>query len=165
MTEFSLRVLFTHIQGPKASTVAFFPTRKRPQQNSPEGRGDALRHEPLHQLEATGMEFATDMPIKARHAGVRIAKLPITYYPRTEGAPSKLESFSDGWRHVEYILTYTPKHLYLCHGLALIAHGVTLMAIALINAQNYQPGKAKATSLTKRLTRHVAYRIKDMIRN
>jgi hypothetical protein len=39
-------------------------------------------------LEATGMEFATDMLIKARHAGLRIVETPITYYPRAEGAPS-----------------------------------------------------------------------------
>jgi hypothetical protein len=87
------------------------------------------------------MEFATDMLIKARHTGLRIAELPITYYPRTEGAPSKLKSFRDGWRHVEYILTYTPKHLYLYPGLALIILGVALMAAALINAQiGYSPG-------------------------
>jgi hypothetical protein len=42
-------------------------------------------------LEATGMEFATDMLIKARHAGLRIAEVPITYYPWAEGAPSKLK--------------------------------------------------------------------------
>ncbi|MGC9079838.1 MAG: hypothetical protein ACP5G1_03820 [Nanopusillaceae archaeon] len=57
------------------------------------------------------MEFATDMLIKARQAGLRIAEAPITYYPRPEGSPSKLKSLRDGWRHVEYILTYTPKHL------------------------------------------------------
>jgi glycosyltransferase involved in cell wall biosynthesis len=92
-------------------------------------------------LEATGMEFATDMLIKARHAGLRIAEVPITYYPRAEGAPSKLKSFRDGWRHIEYILTYTPKHLYLYPGLALITLGIALMAIALINAQiGYSPG-------------------------
>ena len=40
-----------HIQGPKSGTVVFFPTRKRPQQNSPEGQGDALSHEPLHRTQ------------------------------------------------------------------------------------------------------------------
>jgi glycosyltransferase involved in cell wall biosynthesis len=92
-------------------------------------------------LEATGMEFATDMLIKARHAGLRIAEVPITYYPRAEGAPSKLKSFRDGWRHVEYILTYTPKHLYLYPGLALTTLGIALIATAIINAQiGYSPG-------------------------
>jgi len=87
------------------------------------------------------MEFATDMLIKVRHAGLRIAEAPITYYPRAEGAPSKLKSFRDGWRHVEYILTYTPKHLSLYPGLALTTLGITLIATALIDAQiGYSPG-------------------------
>jgi len=98
------------------------------------------------------------MLIKTRHAGLRIAELPITYYPRTEGAPSKLKSFSDGWRHVEYILTYTPKHLYLYPGLALIIFGVTFMAIALINAQiGYSPGIH--TSITGGMATIVGYNL------
>jgi glycosyltransferase involved in cell wall biosynthesis len=109
-------------------------------------------------LEATGMEFATDMLIKARHAGLRIAEVPITYYPRAEGAPSKLKSFRDGWRHVEYILTYTPKHLYLYPGLALITLGIALMAIALINAQiGYSPGIH--TSITGGMATIIGYNL------
>ena len=109
-------------------------------------------------LEATGMEFATDMLIKARHAGLRIAEVPITYYPRAEGAPSKLKSFRDGWRHIEYILTYTPKHLYLYPGLALITLGIALMAIALINAQiGYSPGIH--TSITGGMATIIGYNL------
>ena len=51
MTNFSVCVLLTHIQGPKAGTVAFIPTRKSPHQNSPEGQGDALSHEPRHRTQ------------------------------------------------------------------------------------------------------------------
>jgi glycosyltransferase involved in cell wall biosynthesis len=109
-------------------------------------------------LEATGMEFATDMLIKARHAGLRIAETPITYYPRAEGAPSKLKSFRDGWRHVEYILTYAPKHLYLYPGLALTILGIALMAIALINAQiGYSPGIH--TSITGGMATIIGYNL------
>ncbi|MGC9080047.1 MAG: glycosyltransferase family 2 protein, partial [Nanopusillaceae archaeon] len=87
------------------------------------------------------MEFATDMLIKARQAGLRIAEAPITYYPRPEGSPSKLKSLRDGWRHVEYILTYTPKHLYHYPGIALITAGILLMAIAALNITlGYSPG-------------------------
>jgi len=87
-----------------------------------------------------GHGIATDMLIKARHAGLRIAEVPITYYPRAEGAQSKLKSLRDSWRHVEYILTYTPKH-YLYPGLALLIAGIALMAIALLNAKTgYSPG-------------------------
>ncbi len=109
-------------------------------------------------LEATGMEFATDMLIKARHAGLRIAEIPITYYPRAEGATSKLKSFRDGWRHVEYILTYTPKHLYLYPGLALITLGIALMTIALVNAKiGYSPGVH--TSITGGMATIIGYNL------
>jgi len=74
-------------------------------------------------------------------------KSPTTYYPRAEGTQSKLKSLRDGWRHVEYILTYTPKHLYLYPGLALLIAGIALMAVALLNARvGYSPGIHTSTT-------------------
>ena len=54
-------------------------------------------------LKTPGMEFASEMVIKAVQAGLRIAEVPITYYPRK--GESKLHSFRDGWRHLRFMLS------------------------------------------------------------
>ena len=80
--------------------------------------------------EDSGIEFATNMLTKAPHTGLSTAEPTITYYPQEDGVPSKLESLRDGRRRVKHILTYTPKHIYLYPGLALITLRIALMAIA-----------------------------------
>ena len=54
-------------------------------------------------LKTTGMEFASEMLVEAKRAGLRISEVPISYRKRV-GAPSKLSSFRDGWRHIRYML-------------------------------------------------------------
>jgi hypothetical protein len=54
-------------------------------------------------LQTTGMEFASEMLVEARRAGLRIAEVPVSYR-RRRGAPSKLSSLRDGWRHVRYMI-------------------------------------------------------------
>ncbi len=61
---------------------------------------DALRR---IELRTTGMEFASEMLVEASRAGLRIAEVPISYR-RRRGAPSKLSSLRDGWRHVRYMI-------------------------------------------------------------
>ena len=56
------------------------------------------------QLQTTGMEFASEMVVKAAKTGLRIAEVPITYYPRK--GESKLHSFRDGWRHLRFMLGF-----------------------------------------------------------
>ena len=73
------------------------------------------------QLRTTGMEFASEMVIKAAKAELKIAEVPITYYPR-EGE-SKLRSFRDGWRHLRFMLLYSPTHLFLIPGFILFLLG------------------------------------------
>lgn len=75
-----------------------------------------------------GMEFASEMVIKASKAGLKIAEHPIIYYPR-EGR-SKLHSFRDGWRHLRFMLMYSPTHLFLIPGLLCLVIGL-LFTIAL----------------------------------
>ena len=72
-------------------------------------------------LRTTGMEFASEMVIKAAKAKLKITEVPITYYPR-EGE-SKLRSFRDGWRHLRFMLLYSPTHLFLIPGLILFLLG------------------------------------------
>lgn len=63
---------------------------------------------------ATGMEFASEMVIRAIRCGLRIAERDITYHPRM--GESKLRSFTDGWRHVRFMLLHSPTMLLLAPG-------------------------------------------------
>ncbi|MGO9246166.1 MAG: glycosyltransferase family 2 protein [Verrucomicrobiia bacterium] len=80
----------------------------------------------------SGMEFATEMIIKASLAGVRIAEVPITLHPdgRKTYAPH-LKTFRDGWRTIRFYLMYSPRWLFLMPGLLLIALGMVGYLLAL----------------------------------
>ncbi len=77
----------------------------------------------LH-LKSGGMEFASEMVIEAARKNVKIAEIPITYYPR-EGE-SKLSSFADGWRHLRFMMLYRPTPFLLGPGLIALAVGIIL---------------------------------------
>jgi glycosyltransferase involved in cell wall biosynthesis len=80
----------------------------------------------------TGMEFATEMIIKASVFGARITEVPITLHPdgRKAHAPH-LRTFRDGWRTLRFFLMYSPRWLFLIPGMFLIALGVAGYAVAL----------------------------------
>ncbi len=78
-------------------------------------------------LRCHGMEFASEMIIEAVRRGLRIKEVPITYYPRQ--GESKLSSFSDGWRHLKFMLLQTPKHLYYIPGSLLFVFGMSLVIL------------------------------------
>jgi glycosyltransferase involved in cell wall biosynthesis len=81
-------------------------------------------YERMH-LQTTGMEFASEMVINASKAGLKIAEVPITYHPR-EGE-SKLNSFQDGWRHLRFMLLYSPDWLFMIPGTVLFVLGLLLL--------------------------------------
>ena len=91
----------------------------------------ALRREslPALDLRTTGMEFASEMVIRASKAGLRIAQLPIEYHPR--GGESKLSSFRDGWRHLRFLLVHSPTHLFIIPGLAMSVLGALAAVMVL----------------------------------
>ncbi len=66
-------------------------------------------------LQTTGMEFASEMIIKAINHKLRIKQLPIAYYSRK--GTSKLNTFSDGWKHLRFMLLYSPLFLFFIPGL------------------------------------------------
>jgi glycosyltransferase involved in cell wall biosynthesis len=68
-------------------------------------------------LRTTGMEFASEMVIHSLIKKLKIAEVPITYYPRQ--GKSKLLGFRDAWRHVRFMLIYSPGYLFLLPGVAL----------------------------------------------
>jgi glycosyltransferase involved in cell wall biosynthesis len=81
------------------------------------------------QLRTTGMEFATEMVANAAHQQLRITEIPVVLYPDRRNRAPHLRSFRDGWRHLRFILTYAPDHLYLIPGGVLLLVGLLLQAL------------------------------------
>jgi len=88
-------------------------------------RRDALEALDLH---STGMEFASEMVFKAFRRKLSVSEIPIDYYPRV--GESKLNRFGDAWRHVRFMLLYSPSWLYFVPGVILLVIGI-VGAIAL----------------------------------
>jgi glycosyltransferase involved in cell wall biosynthesis len=80
----------------------------------------------------TGMEFATEMIIKASLYNARIAEVPVTLHPdgRKSHAPH-LKTFRDGWRTLRFFLMYSPRWLFLIPGILLITLGAIGYVVAL----------------------------------
>ena len=76
----------------------------------------------------TGMEFASEMVIKATLQGMRIWEVPITLYKDGRSRPPHLRSWRDGWRHLRFMLLYSPTWLFLVPGVFLLLVGVTFSA-------------------------------------
>jgi glycosyltransferase involved in cell wall biosynthesis len=90
----------------------------------------AVRREslPVLDLRTTGMEFASEMVIRAAKADLRITEVPIEYHPRA--GESKLSRFRDGWRHLRFLLVHSPTHLFVIPGAALALIGfLTMLAV------------------------------------
>lgn len=86
----------------------------------------AIRKETLNELKlkSGGMEFASEMVIEAARKNVKIAEIPINYYPR-EGE-SKLSSFADGWRHLRFMMLYRPTPFLAGPGIIALGVGLVL---------------------------------------
>jgi glycosyltransferase involved in cell wall biosynthesis len=82
-------------------------------------------------LRTTGMEFASEMIVKATLFHLRIAEVPTTLRPDARGTPSHLRTWRDGWRHLRFLLLYSPRWLFLYPGFALMILG-TIAGISLL---------------------------------
>jgi glycosyltransferase involved in cell wall biosynthesis len=91
----------------------------------------ALRRDVLSRLDlrTTGMEFASEMVIRAAKERLDIRQIPIEYHPR--GGESKLSSVRDGWRHLRFLLVHSPTYLFILPGVLLLALGAILSGFAL----------------------------------
>ena len=76
------------------------------------------------ELRTAGMEFASEMVVKSTLAGLRIAEVPTTLSPDGRSRPPHLRSWSDGWRHLRFLLVYSPTWLFFYPGLTLFAVGL-----------------------------------------
>lgn len=81
------------------------------------------------QPQTPGMEFATEMIVRAARVGLDIREIPIKLYPDKRSRSPHLRSFQDGWRHLRFILTYAPNWLFFGPGFALFLAGVTLLTL------------------------------------
>ncbi|WP_354699225.1 GtrB-like O-antigen conversion [Paraconexibacter sp. AEG42_29] len=95
----------------------------------------ALRRDVLPRLDlrTTGMEFASEMVIRAGKEKLRIAEFPIDYHPR--GGESKLNTWRDGWRHLRFLLVHSPTHLFIGPGAILSAIGLLITLISVANIE------------------------------
>jgi hypothetical protein len=80
-------------------------------------------------LRTTGMEFASELVVKATLAGQRIVEVPVVLHPDGRSRPPHLRSWRDGWRHLRFLLLFSPRWLLLYPGLALIATATAAMTV------------------------------------
>jgi hypothetical protein len=76
------------------------------------------------ELRTTGMEFATEMIVKANLLGMKVAELPTTLSPDGRTRPSNLRRWRDGWRTLRFFLLYSPRWLFLYPGFVLMIMGL-----------------------------------------
>jgi len=79
-------------------------------------------------LQAPGMEFASEMVVKATIRGLRITEVPTTLSPDGRSRPPHLKSWRDGWRHLRFLLLFSPRWLFLYPGFGLFVLGAVAMA-------------------------------------
>ncbi len=78
-------------------------------------------------LQAPGMEFASEMVVKATLKQLRITEVPTTLSPDGRSRPPHLKSWRDGWRHLRFMLLFSPNWLFLYPGAALFLIGLVMM--------------------------------------
>ena len=74
-------------------------------------------------LRTTGMEFASEMVVKAALLGLTVAEVPTSLSPDGRSRPPHLRTWRDGWRHLRFLLLYSPRWLFLYPGIALMLIG------------------------------------------
>ena len=90
-------------------------------------------------LKTTGMEFASEMVMKASIAGLRIAEVPITLHKDGRSRPPHLRPWRDGWRHLRFMLIYSPRWLFLVPGLVLAAAAASPGSALLVGCRRRPP--------------------------
>ena len=91
------------------------------------------------ELQTTGMEYASEMVVRSTLAGFKITEVPTTLKKDGRSRPPHLRSFSDGWRHLKFLLMYSPDWLFLYPGIFLLILGA-LLTIALEFGDLVLPG-------------------------
>lgn len=87
-------------------------------------------------LRTTGMEFASEMIVKATLKQMRITEVPIILYQDGRSRPPHLHPWRDGWRHLRFLLLYSPRWLFLSPGIMLFFLGLLIFALLLPGSQS-----------------------------
>ena len=88
-------------------------------------------------LRTTGMEFASEMVIKATLSGMKITEVPTTLSPDGRTRPPHLRPYRDGWRHLRFMLLFSPNWLFLIPGLFLMMAGLAGSLVLALNSCAY----------------------------
>jgi len=83
-------------------------------------------------LKTTGMEFASEMVIKATISGMRVTEVPTTLSPDGRSRAPHLRTWRDGWRHLRFMLLFSPNWLFLYPGIALFILGMIMSLIIIV---------------------------------
>ena len=83
-------------------------------------------------LTTPGMEFASEMVIRASLAGLKLEEVPTTLSPDGRSRPPHLRSWRDGWRHLKLLLTFAPFSLFFVPGLVMLALGLPAFAALML---------------------------------
>jgi len=92
-------------------------------------------------LRTTGMEFASEMVVKSTLHDLRITEVPTTLQPDGRSRPPHLRSWRDGWKHLRFLLLYSPRWLFLYPGILLMFVGL-VVALALMQGPIFIGGLA-----------------------
>lgn len=84
-----------------------------------------------------GMEFASEMVVKASLSGLRITEVATTLSPDGRDRPPHLRTWRDGWRHLRFLLLFTPRWLFLYPGAALALLGLTQLLLAHLHPEGW----------------------------
>jgi len=95
-------------------------------------------YERMH-LHATGMEFASEMVIKATLLGLKISEVPTVLRPDGRSHPPHLRTWRDGWRHLRFMLLFSPRWLFLVPGSVLFFLGVSVSLWLLLGGGRVGP--------------------------
>src|SRR5271170_4002358 len=86
-------------------------------------------------LQALGMEFASEMVVKATVHGLRVAEVPVTLWPDGRSRSPHLRSCHDGWRHLRFLLLFSPRSLFFYPGAVMALVGLATMVWLLPEAR------------------------------
>ncbi|OEJ98981.1 dolichol-P-glucose synthetase [Flavivirga aquatica] len=88
------------------------------------------------ELSTTGMEFASEIVVKASMLDLNITEVPTTVFPAGRSREAHLRTFPDGWRHLRFLLLYSPKWLFLIPGILFMLIGIIGTFVTMLNNNN-----------------------------